>query len=175
MRVTIAIPAYQGERFIRAAVDSALSQVLMADDGLPELYEVLVRDDGSTDGTLKALEDIQDTRLRIVAGDHCGAIAKSFQATLDLITTPFFVICGQDDLMDTNYLSRTMAEMKDGVAMVGCQPRFINADGSPYINPADPRLAIPKAFNMSREQWQALFKIGNIYFGINTYLRTAVI
>ncbi len=175
MQITIAIPAYNGEKWIRAAVESALAQQYCNQGtGLPERYEVLVRDDGSTDGTLKALEGINDTRLRIVAGEHCGAIAKSFQATLDLITTPYFAICGQDDLMDQNFLSQTMVEMKDDVAMVSCWPRFIDGDGNPYTNPADPRLAIPKPVNMPREEFLRIYKIGNMYHGLNLYRTSAV-
>ena len=175
-RVTIGIPSYQGERFIRAAVESALAQKFYdPGTGLQERYDVLVRDDGSTDGTLKALEGIDDTRLRIVAGEKTAGIAASFQATLELITTPYFVICGQDDRLDVNYLSRTMAEMKDDIVMVGCQPRFIDAEGKPFANKDDPRLKIPKAVNMSREEWLNLFRIGNLYFGCNLYRRDAVI
>lgn len=175
MRISIVVPAYNGERFIANAVRSALAQKLINPDTNEQaLYEVIVRDDGSTDGTLKALEGITDPRLRIVAGKNCGAIAKSFQAAFDLADSEYVAVMGQDDLIDENYLQRTLAEFKDDIVMVGCQPRFIDADGNPYTNLADSRLSIPKAVNMTRANWQALFKIGNIYFGINTYLRTAV-
>lgn len=49
-KVTIVIPVYNGEKFIKECVESALSQ--------KEDVEVIVIDDGSTDGTLKILTEI---------------------------------------------------------------------------------------------------------------------
>lgn len=177
MRISIVIPAYNGAKYIANAVKSALAQRFYDDTGMQELFEVIVRDDGSTDGTLEALRELQalDKRLRVVVGDHCGAIAKSFQAAFDLATSRYVVIMGQDDLIDENYVARTLAEFKDQVAMVSCWPRFIDADGNPYTNQADPRLAIPRPPNTTSEEFLRIFRMGNMYFGINTYLRSAVI
>lgn len=167
--ISIIIPAFNGAKYIENAVRSALNQDYK--DGI----KVIVRDDGSTDNTVKVLSNIKDKRLTVVKGKNSGGIAKSFQATFDLADTEFVAVMGQDDLMDKNYITRTMWEMKDGVAMVGCQPRFIDGEGNPYTNASDPRLAIPKAYNMTREEWQKLFHMGNLYFGLNLYRRSAVI
>ena len=175
MRVSIVIPAYNGERWIRHAVESALAQELTAKDGLPELYEVIVRDDGSTDGTLAALEGISDARLRIVKAENAGGIGASFREAFALATSEFVTVLGQDDLIDKNYLERVLAEFNGDVAMVACHPRFVDGDYQPYNNPADRRCQIPKPVNMTREDFLTVFRIGNMYFGINTYRRDAVL
>lgn len=59
VKVTAIITVFNGEEFIRRAVDSLLSQSL-------EDIEVLVLNDGSTDGTQAALDQIGDARLRVV-------------------------------------------------------------------------------------------------------------
>jgi hypothetical protein len=82
---------------------------------------------------------------------------------------------GQDDLLDEDYFIKVLPEFKDDVAMVSCHPRFINGDGTEFNKPGDPRLNIPKAGNMTRDEWLALFRIGNLHFGLNTYRRQAVI
>lgn len=175
MRISVVIPAYNGEQWIERAVRSALNQNLTAGDGLPELFEVIVRDDGSTDGTLAVLEGIKDARLRVVKGENCGGIAASFQAAFDLATTEYVVVLGQDDLLDPNYFARVLPEFKFNIAMVSCHPRFVDGDFKPYVNPDDPRTQIPKPTNRTKEQWLATFNVVNLYFGINTYLRQAVI
>jgi glycosyltransferase involved in cell wall biosynthesis len=175
MRISIVIPAYNGERWILAAVQSALRQDLIDQDGLPELYQVIVRDDGSTDGTLFALEFERDSRLKVIKGEHCGTIGASFQAAFDLADTEFVTVLGQDDLIDRNYLTRVLAEFKGDVNMVSCHPRFIDESFQAYNNPADPRCRIPKPVNMPSEELLKVFNIGNLYFGINTYRRQAVI
>src|SRR5258708_11978975 len=88
MRVSIVIPAFNGRKWIRAAVDSALAQVLIDSDGLPELYDVWVRDAGSTDGTLDPLEGIQDHRLHILRAPANLGLPHSFQRPFALATTP---------------------------------------------------------------------------------------
>ena len=148
MRVSIVIPAYNGQKWISAAVRSALGQQLIAGDGLPELYEVIVRDDGSSDCTWEELEKLQAEypgKLRIVRGEHMPTLPQSFQAAFDLATTPYVTIIGQDDLLDPDYFASVLPEFEDeNVAMVSCRPRFIDGDGKAYDNPHDMRCAIPK-------------------------------
>jgi glycosyltransferase involved in cell wall biosynthesis len=44
--VTVLLPVYNGERYLREAVESILAQTF-------EAFELLIVDDGSTDGTIK--------------------------------------------------------------------------------------------------------------------------
>lgn len=175
MRVTVVIPAHDGAKWIRSAVDSALSQIFVASDGLPELYEVVVRDDGSTDDTLAVLASIQDRRLRVVAGKHCATLPESFQAAFDLATTPYVTVMGQDDRLDPDYLSSVLREFAqdDAIAMVSCRPRFIDGEGQPYTNMQDSRLHIPKPPCLPRAELKAALRYGNMHFGLNTYRRSA--
>ncbi len=66
-QTSVIIAVRNGERFIRDAVDSVLTQ-LAADD------ELLVVDDGSTDGTCDRLPG-DDRRLRLIAGPGRGPSA----------------------------------------------------------------------------------------------------
>jgi glycosyltransferase involved in cell wall biosynthesis len=63
--VSVIIPVFQGERFIRGAVRSALNQT-------HENLEVFVVDDGSTDATLEVLATIADPRLRVLRQRNSG-------------------------------------------------------------------------------------------------------
>jgi glycosyltransferase involved in cell wall biosynthesis len=62
------MPVYQGERCILAALASVLAQT-------HKELEVIIVDDGSTDGTWKLLETINDTRVRILHQANAGAAA----------------------------------------------------------------------------------------------------
>ena len=66
-RVSVIVPSYNAERFLRAALDSALAQEGVA-------LEVLVADDGSTDGTSALLAEYGD-RIRVLRQDHRGPAA----------------------------------------------------------------------------------------------------
>lgn len=64
--VTVLMPVYNGELYLREAVDSILSQMF-------HQFEVLIIDDGSTDSTLDIIHSYKDGRIRILKNDtNCG-------------------------------------------------------------------------------------------------------
>jgi glycosyltransferase involved in cell wall biosynthesis len=67
-RVTVIIPVHNGERHVERSVFSALAQ------NYPDL-EVIVVDDGSTDGTRAVLARMTDERLRVVEQDNARVAA----------------------------------------------------------------------------------------------------
>lgn len=66
--VSVIVPAYQAEHFIAGAVRSALRQT-------HRTLEVIVVDDGSTDGTVAQLANIRDPRLRVLRQENGGTAA----------------------------------------------------------------------------------------------------
>jgi len=62
---TIVIPVFNGETTLREAIDSALAQTYSA-------FEVLVVDDGSTDGSAEIVHSYDDERLRMVQQENGG-------------------------------------------------------------------------------------------------------
>ena len=85
---SVVIAAYQAAATIAEAVQSALDQ------SLPP-FEVIVCDDGSTDGTAAALEPYRD-RLRYVRREHRG-VAATRNAALRLVRGDFFTVLDADD------------------------------------------------------------------------------
>lgn len=66
-RISILMPVWNGEKFLAAAVDSVLTQTFTD-------FELLVVDDGSTDGTPEILRGYADPRLRVLRLDHAGIV-----------------------------------------------------------------------------------------------------
>lgn len=62
---SVVIPLYNKEKYIRRAVDSVLNQDL-------EDFELIIVNDGSTDQSLAELDDITDSRLKVVNQDNAG-------------------------------------------------------------------------------------------------------
>lgn len=65
MTVTAIIPTYNRLRYIRRAIESVLTQTVSVD-------EVLVVDDGSSDGTADAIEAEYGGRIRVLRQTHTG-------------------------------------------------------------------------------------------------------
>jgi len=64
--VSVVVSAHNSSAFIGAAVESVLSQTLLD-------LEVIVVDDGSTDGTMEILRCYHDGRLRVVRQENQGS------------------------------------------------------------------------------------------------------
>src|SRR5688500_17742234 len=64
--VSILIPAYNAEQWIASTIGSALAQTW-------ERKEVIIVDDGSSDGTLAAARRFASGSVRVIAQDNQGA------------------------------------------------------------------------------------------------------
>ena len=105
-RVQVLMSTYNGERFVAEQIDSLLSQSW-------KNLEILIRDDGSTDGTWGILEKYRKRypNIRIIAGQNVG-VAKSFFELLKMSDGEFAAFCDQDDV----WLER---KVEAAIAMLG--------------------------------------------------------
>lgn len=89
-RISVLLPVYNGERCIFSAVQSVLNQ------SYPHL-ELIVIDDGSTDGTREVLAGIQDNRLRLIAQPNQG-VAAARNLGFQNATGDFIAFIDADDV-----------------------------------------------------------------------------
>jgi glycosyltransferase involved in cell wall biosynthesis len=100
--VQILLSTFEGERFLAPLLDSLLAQ----DHGS---VEILVRDDGSTDGTLELL---RSRGLDAERGEHVGFV-QSFAALLARANADHVAFCDQDDVWLPDKLSRAIGRLED--------------------------------------------------------------
>ena len=99
--VSVIIPAFNVAVFIVQSVNSALKQTFSD-------IEVIVVDDGSTDGTGKAVENISDRRLRIIKKLN-GGCASARNAGLRAAEGKFISFLDGDDFWLVDKLERELA------------------------------------------------------------------
>lgn len=90
-KISVCIAAYQGERYIALQLRSILEQ-LSADD------EVIVVDDGSTDGTCREVSALQDARLVLMRNPDNQGVLRSFETALSRCCGEIVFLSDQDDL-----------------------------------------------------------------------------
>jgi glycosyltransferase involved in cell wall biosynthesis len=104
-RFQILLSTFNGERFLPAQLDSLMAQT-------HHDWRLLVRDDGSTDGTLGILAAYaaRDERIRILTGSHLG-IVGSYMALLEAAPPgeDAYAWCDQDDVWFEDKLARVAA------------------------------------------------------------------
>lgn len=87
--IAVVMPA----RDMGATIAASLASVLAA----PEVAEVIVVDNGSTDDTAARARGLGDPRVRVLAHGAPG-VAGSLNAGFDAVTRPFVARCDADDL-----------------------------------------------------------------------------
>lgn len=99
MKVSIIIPAYNCDKYISSCLDSVLHQE-------EEDIEVIVVDDGSTDGTSDILEDYakRDNRLQIIQVEN-GGPSRARNIGLENATGEWILFVDADDWVDADILS----------------------------------------------------------------------
>lgn len=126
--VSIAVPVYNGERFLRRALDSILAQTLKD-------FEVLIVDNGSTDGTGKVAAEYvrKDERVRYVRNPVNVGPAKNFSLAFTLARGKYFKVAPHDDIIAPTYLERCVAvlEAEPDVVLVNSGICAIDADDRP--------------------------------------------
>lgn len=90
-RLTVTMPAYNAEATIKVAVTSTLR-------AMPIDSELVVLDDKSTDGTLKVLEKIKDSRLRILEAHQNSGGPASRRRLLAETDSDFVASIDADDI-----------------------------------------------------------------------------
>lgn len=122
--VTVLMTTFNGEKYLEEQIDSILEQ-----KGVN--VKILVRDDGSTDGTCKILDSYQSKgSLKWYAGKHLG-VQKGF---LDLLkkapASEYYAFSDQDDIWDDNKLLIAVTELDempaDKPAMYYCGQRIVD-------------------------------------------------
>lgn len=112
--VTIILPAYNAEKTIARAIESALSQEYTD-------LEVIVVDDGSSDSTLnvcKALAD-KDNRLKVLHINNSGPSAARNYG-LSRANGEFICFMDADDEMSSTMISQMTSNMQDDIDLVAC-------------------------------------------------------
>lgn len=117
--VSILVPCYNAERWLAAALDSALAQTW------PH-REIVVVDDGSRDGSLGVARTYESQGVKVIAKANAGAAAARNTA-LAAARGDFIQYLDADDLIAPDKIARQMARLQaapPGAIATGAWARF---------------------------------------------------
>jgi glycosyltransferase involved in cell wall biosynthesis len=112
--VSIITPAYNSAAYIGETIESALAQTCRD-------FEMLIVDDGSTDGTIDVVRAAAagDPRVILLNAPH-GGTAAARNVAIDAARGRFIALLDSDDVWAQNYLSEQLAmfDAHPGIAIV---------------------------------------------------------
>src|SRR6201996_7126155 len=181
--LSVIIPAYNVESFIAASLESALQQP-RADE-----MELIVVDDGSTDGTLDRILAVQATErgrnIKVIHQENRG-VSAARNAAIAQASAPYIGFLDSDDVWAVNFSDTIMPMLDAGVAdIIEFNVAIVDAKGRvidevELIDPASvgPRVgnitsllefarvcqAFPAARVYRRSLWDGIeFPVGRVY------------
>lgn len=124
IRVSVCVPTFNGAAYIRETVSSVLDQTL--DD-----FEIVVVDQGSTDGTEAAVAEFCDPRLRLVRNLGRDGAAGNWNRAVQETRGRFVKLLCHDDTLAPQCLAHQVAvlEAHPEVALVAGQRDIIDEKG----------------------------------------------
>ena len=120
--ISVIIPAYNMEEFIRQSMDGVLAQTMKD-------IEIICVDDGSTDGTLEILKEYErkDSRVKVLTQANGGA-GKARNTGLAAATGETLSFLDADDLFEPDMLETAYKRLKETKA------QFTVFDSDMYMN-----------------------------------------
>nr|WP_164933232.1 glycosyltransferase family 2 protein [Corallococcus coralloides] len=121
-QVSVVIPAFNVERYLGAALDSALGQTV-------EDVEVVVVDDGSTDGTVAVARGYGDARVRVFENERNQGPAWSRNAAIEQARGEWIAVLDSDDWWKADRLERLLALAEERRADIVCDDLLLVPEG----------------------------------------------
>lgn len=119
-QVSIGLPVYNGEKYLRKALDSILSQTY-------DKFELIISDNCSTDGTSEICREYgaRDSRIRYVRQYSNRGAAANFRFVLESAQHERFIWAAADDWWDRDRLEKLVTALApETAAVVGAISRW---------------------------------------------------
>ena len=116
----VILAVWNGENYLPAMLDSLLSQTTSD-------FNVLVRDDGSTDGSLEILENYKpkfDGRLSVITGEPTGSATANFAILMRETKADYVLFADQDDVWKPKKVGLTLRSLRRPKQSMASRRRF---------------------------------------------------
>lgn len=126
--ITVIIPVYNVEKYIRRCIDSICSQTYRE-------IEIILIDDGSTDASGKMCDEaaLFDPRIRVIHKEN-GGLSDARNAGLDVMQGEYVTFVDSDDFVAKDYIEKLYAAIISGNADLSiCAESYVTLDANGNI------------------------------------------
>jgi glycosyltransferase involved in cell wall biosynthesis len=123
-KVSVLLPVYQGERYLREAINSILNQTFTD-------FEFIIIDDASTDRSAEIIRSYPDARIRFMQNQTNLGLIATLNKGLEAACGEYIARMDQDDVSLPERLSKQVAFMnsREDLAASGTWSRDIDDEG----------------------------------------------
>jgi glycosyltransferase involved in cell wall biosynthesis len=121
--ISVIMPVYNGEKFIRETMNSILNQTY-------QNFEFIIVNDGSADSTQQIINSYNDKRIVSLKLASNQGISTARNAGTDISRGEFIALCDADDLYDPNRLQIQLDFLNSNPTVDLCSGYFIILENS---------------------------------------------
>jgi glycosyltransferase involved in cell wall biosynthesis len=125
--ISVIMAVYNGQQYIKEAINSVLNQQFHD-------FEFIIIDDGSTDNSLKIIQEYQkqDSRIVVIQNETNIGLPASLNKGLDLAKGLYIARMDGDDINDLSRLKKQVEFLEENpdIDILGCELNIINQDGT---------------------------------------------
>ena len=122
--VSIIMPAYNSEKYVKTAIDSVLNQTYSN-------WELIVVDDCSLDDTFKIISNYSDDRIKIFSNEKNTGVSLTRKFALEQANGKWIALLDSDDAWDSKKLEiQMMFQEKNDADLLFTASAFMDDDGN---------------------------------------------
>ena len=117
-RLSIGLPVFNGEKYLRQAIDSILAQTY-------QNFELIISDNASTDGTEKICREYlkKDSRIKYYRNRSNLGATLNWNNVFKLSTGVYFKWVAHDDMMEPEFLSKCINVLEQDPSIILCHSK----------------------------------------------------
>jgi sugar O-acyltransferase (sialic acid O-acetyltransferase NeuD family) len=146
--VTVLVASYNHEKYVAESLRSVLDQTYQD-------FEIVIVDDGSTDGTVAEIKRISDPRIKqVFLSQNQGIIAAKTKG-LSMASGQYVAVLNSDDMFLPDKLEKqvTFLDSHPEVGAVLTLAHIIDEDGKPFLDKNHFYYDIFTQPNRTRQEW----------------------
>jgi glycosyltransferase involved in cell wall biosynthesis len=158
-RVSVIIPVYNTEPYLRRCLDSVVNQTLRE-------IEIICVDDRSTDKSLSILKEYEngDSRVRVIVSLQNEGEAASRNKALDAVRGEYIGFCDSDDFVDLDFFEKLYDKAKESGADIAKGNVILHSPNneSPSLWNINNKVRKGKVY-FNSQFWSAIYKTAFVY------------
>ncbi|EPT9294288.1 glycosyltransferase family 2 protein [Vibrio parahaemolyticus] len=125
--ISIVMPAFNAEKTIKASIESVLNQSY-------ENWELIICDDGSSDGTLDIVGNFNDNRITTICNRYSKGAAGARNSCIEIASGEYLAFLDSDDLWSSEKLLTQINFMLENEVDFSYGSYLIITDSSSDVN-----------------------------------------
>ncbi len=147
-KVTVVIPSFNHAKYIAGSIQSVLSQTYQD-------FEIVVTDDGSSDGTAHVVRTCKDPRIRLFCFERNQGASAALNNCVREAKGEYIAVLSSDDLFRRDKLEKQVLYLSENprIGAVFSYPQFIDEIGNDIPEGEDPYHGVFEQPNRTRFEW----------------------